>query len=266
MTGRTGRQRGFALLIVLWTLAILALFGTHMLETARLDTQRARNLLDAVELETATNGAVQQAIYSVLDSSGQHWNADNTAHIVDVGGTLVVVRVESESDKVNPNVASVGLLQALLMQVGTDPTTAATVAGSIAEWRGGVQGRARAASARYVAAGLDYAPAGEEFTHLDELGAVLGMTPDLLARLRPHLTLFTDANPSTITADPVVAQALAKAGQVADAAGAGDADIVSLTADTYGPGPVRFGVHAVVRINARVAGRRYDVLAYERQQ
>lgn len=266
MTTRTTRQRGFALLIVLWTLALLALFGTHMLEAARLDTQRSRNLLDAAELESAANGAVQQAIYRVLDSSSERWNADNTAHLIKVGGTLVTVRVESESDKVNPNVASVGLLQALLMQVGIDATTAATVAASIAEWRGGVPAGVRAARARYVAAGLDYAPAGEVFTHLDELGAVLGMTPDVLARLRPHLTLFTDADPSAITADPVVAQALAEAGQVGEAADASNANIVSLTANAYGTGPDRFGIHAVIRINARVTGRRYDILVCDHYQ
>jgi len=266
MTRHITRQRGFALLIVLWTLAILALFGTHLQEVARLDTQRARNLLDAAELESAADGAVQQAIYSVLDGSSQHWNADNTTHLIKVGDTLVAVRVESESDKVNPNVASVELLRALLMQVGIDATTAATVAASIAEWRGGVPASVRAARARYVAAGLDYAPDGEEFTHMEELGAVLGVTPEMLARLRPHLTLFTDADPGAISADPVVAQALAEAGQVGDAADTGDANILSLTANAYGAGPARFRIHAVVRVSARVTGRRYDVLAYDRHQ
>ena len=51
MTCSDPRQRGFALLIVLWTLALLALLGTQLLTTGRQDTQLARNLLDAATLE-----------------------------------------------------------------------------------------------------------------------------------------------------------------------------------------------------------------------
>ena len=68
-------------------------------------------------------------------------------------------------------------------------------------------------AARYAAAGRDYAPSGAPFASPDELGAVLGMTPDLLARLKPHLTVFTDGDPSTATQDVVVAQALAWPGR-----------------------------------------------------
>ena len=69
MTRGDDRQRGFALLIVLWTLALLALLGTQLLATSRQHVQLAHNLLDAAALEAAANGAVQQAIFGVLDSS-----------------------------------------------------------------------------------------------------------------------------------------------------------------------------------------------------
>ena len=58
-------QRGFALLIVLWTLPLLALLGTQLLATSRQDTQLARNLLDAAVLEAAAkarcSGGLQRA-------------------------------------------------------------------------------------------------------------------------------------------------------------------------------------------------------------
>src|ERR1700728_3730261 len=112
MTGSQTRQRGFALLIVLWTLALLALIGTQILAAARQDTQLARNLLDAASLESAANGAVQHAIFALLDNSSNHWNADDVTHSIRVGRALVAVRIEDESDKVNPNFASAALLQA----------------------------------------------------------------------------------------------------------------------------------------------------------
>ena len=40
------------------------------------------------------------------------------------------------------------------------------------------------------------------------MGAVLGMTPVLLARLRPHPTLYITVGPDVVTGDAVVAVAI----------------------------------------------------------
>ena len=112
-------QRGFALLIVLWTLGLLALLGTQLLATARQDTQLARNLVDAAELEAAANGAVQQAIFANLDTSNKHWDADSITRVIRVGRVPVAVQLDDEAEKVNPNIASVALLQALMTALGT---------------------------------------------------------------------------------------------------------------------------------------------------
>jgi general secretion pathway protein K len=266
MTRSDTPQRGFALLVVLWTLAVLALLGTQLVVTSRRDTQLARNMFDGTVLEAAANGAVQQAIFGVLDGSSRHWSADGGLQTVQIGRAIVAVRVEDESDKVNPNTASPKLLEALLLQVGADPGTAAAVAASIVEWRlvSGSGPRPSATVARYAAAGRDYAPSGAPFARPDELGGVLGMTPELLARLRPHLTVFTDGDPNAATQDEFVARALLAVGQRGVEAEEGSTGLVSVTADARGPEQTRFAVHVIVRTNARPEGRRYDILSYER--
>ena len=260
------RQRGFALLVVLWTLSLLALLGTHLLAASRQDTQLARNLLDGAVLEAAANGAVQQAMFGVLDGYSRHGPLDQGVRTVRVGRTIVAVRVEDEADKVNPNIASPKLLRALLLQVGADAGTAATVAASIVEWRlsGGTAARPNPAVARYAAAGLDYAPSGAPFGSPDELGGVLGMTADLMARLRPHLTVYTDGDPTLATQDPVVALALAAAGQRGVESDEGGSGLMSVTADARGPGQARLTLHVTARINGQPEGPRYEILAYER--
>ena len=259
------RQKGFALLIVLFALAMLALLGSTVLATARQDVQIARNLREAAVLRAAAHGAVQQAIFRVLDQSNQHWAADDIPRAIRIGASLVIVRVENENDKVNPNTASVPLLRALLVQVGADPITAEREAEAIVAWRlaGGVPGRPDATTARYIAAGMAYGPSGAPFSNLDELSAVMGMTPALLARLRPHLTVFTDDDPDMTTEDPFVARALASIGDTTLGAGPGGPEVVSITADAHGAGGSRFTAREIVRTNARTVGRRYDVLDYE---
>jgi general secretion pathway protein K len=265
MTQAMARQKGFALLIVLFALAMLALLGSTVLATARQDAQVARNLREAAVLRAAAHGAVQQAIFRVLDQSTQHWAADDIPRAIRVGAALVIVRVENENDKVNPSIASVPLLRALLLQVGADPVTAGREAEAIAAWPlgGGVPGLPDATAARYVAAGLAFAPPGGPFANLDELSAVMGMTPALLARLRPHLTVFTDSDPDMTTHDPLVARALAAIGDTARGAGPGGPQIVSITADAHGAGGSQFTAREIVRTNARPIGRRFDVLDYE---
>jgi len=261
----TAREKGFALLIVLFALAMLALLGSTVLATARQDVQIARNLREAAVLRAAAHGAVQQAIFRVLDQSNQHWVADDIPRAIRIGASLVMVRVANENDKVNPNTASLPLLRALLVEVGADPATAEREAEAIVAWRlaSGVPGQPDATTARYIAAGLAFGPSGAPFANLDELGAVMGMTPALLSRLRPHLTVFTDSDPDMTTRDPVVAQALAAIGDTTPGAGPGGPEVVMITADAHGAGGSRFTAREIVRTNARPIGRRYDVLDYQ---
>jgi general secretion pathway protein K len=266
MTRGPSRQQGFALLIVLWTLGLLALLGTQLLATSRQDMQIARNLRESAILEAAANGAVQQAIFRVLDRSSGHWNADGMIRLLQFGSARVTVRIENEYDKVNPSIASPALLQALLLQVGTDPGTAAAVAANIVQWRmaSNTPGRQNPIVARYAGAGREFAPLGEPFSSFEELDAVLGMTPELLARLRPHLTLFTDSDPGAGTRDLVVARALAATGQLSAIADQGSEELVSIEVDARGRGNTHYGTRVVVRTNGNPVGRRYEILSYER--
>jgi general secretion pathway protein K len=265
MTSGHPRRQGSALLIVLWSLGLLALLGTQLLATSRQDAQIARNLLDSATLEAAANGAVQQAIFSVLDQSSRHWNADGMIHTLQVGRTRVVLHIEDEADKVNPSIASPALLQALLLQVGADPSTATSLAASIVEWRlaNNTPGRPNPVVTRYAGAGRDFAPLGEPFSGIEELGFVLGMTPELLARLRQHLAFFTDSDPGAGTRDPIVARALAAANQFNASAEESGEELVSISADARGRNNAHYGLRVVVRTNGNPVGRRYEILLYE---
>jgi general secretion pathway protein K len=210
MRRRGPAQRGFALIFVLWTLAFLSLLGTALVATGRQDTQRLRNLLDAAAAEAAAEGALHRAIFALLETSEQRWIPDGSVHALRIGPYLIELRVEDEGGKVNPNIASAELLQALMVQLGASPPQAAGLAAAILDWREPANDprQLAAKTAPYAAAGRAHGPPGESFETFDELGAVLGMTPELLARMRPHLTLHSAVNPDSSTTDPVVAAAL----------------------------------------------------------
>ena len=259
-------QRGFALLIVLWTLALLALLGSQLLMTARQDASQARNQFAAAEVAAAADGAVQRAIFALSDASGRGWQADGVWHVLTIAGVRVAVRIEDEAGKLNPNLASVPLLQALLIEIGADAATAAGLAAAIAEWRGATDLPRSMGNAelRYRASGLAYAPSGAPFEHLDELAAVLGMTPELLVRLKPHLTLFSDTDADPASRDPVVARALIAAGELAGSAADATPDLVSVSVDAEGPAHAHLAIQYVIRLNVQAPGRRWSILSRER--
>jgi uncharacterized membrane protein len=61
------RERGFALLLVLWTVALLALLGTQFLRASRIEVVLAHNLSEAASLQAATvTGAKVRAGADIL--------------------------------------------------------------------------------------------------------------------------------------------------------------------------------------------------------
>jgi general secretion pathway protein K len=86
---------------------------------------------------------------------------------------------------------------------------------------------------------------------MDELLRVNGMTPGLLAVLRPHLTLFGPAEPDPAFADPQIAAALALVAQLSPGTGSQGADDVITTrirSVAQGPGNALATRTAVARI------------------
>jgi general secretion pathway protein K len=267
--GAARRERGFALLIVLWTLALLAFLAAVFAAAARTEARIAFNLRSGMVQEANANGAVYAAAFHLLDRSDKHWDADGTRHEVSVPGGTVAVRVTDEANKINLNAASVDLLRALLLGVGADATTASALAGAIVDWREeNVSGLPGAKVLQYRAAGLDYAPPEKPFRSIDELALVLGMTPDLLTKIRPHLTIYSNYGPGRATSDPVALGAimlLRKQGGVLpferDATGVLVAQVVATAAGADG---AAFTRRAILRLDPGSKDRPCAILAWER--
>jgi general secretion pathway protein K len=264
----TRRQRGFALLVVLWTLVLIAFIVVHVTAAGRVEVQIASNLSANAAAQAAADGAIYQAIFQLSDPRpDQHWGVDGGAHELVIGKSRILLRIEDEADRINPNLASAALLEGLLRACGSEPQRAAATAAAITEWIGSATPARSPAelTAEYRAAGLDYAPPGSPMESIDELGRVRGMTPELLAALRPHVTLFGPAEPNAASADPIVAAALAFAGEdpsiTTTAAASPDVVTARINATAEGPGTAQVTRVAIVRIGA-VAARGYALLAW----
>lgn len=264
----SGGQRGFALLIVLWVLVLIAFLTAHVTASGRTEIRIAGNLAANAAAQAAADGAIYQAIFNLSDPRPERrWALDRAPHQIEIGRSRVTLQFEDEDSRVNPSFASPALLEALLRVLGSDPGSAAGLANSIAEWVGSAPDRRPPAAvlAEYQATGLDYGPPGTPLESLDELGRVRGMTPAMLGVLRPHLTLFGQPVPDRAGADPEVTAALALIGQTATPTapiGAANLFTVRIHATAQGPGNAVVSRTAVARIGPSLPNG-YTLLAWD---
>jgi general secretion pathway protein K len=262
------RDEGFALIIVLWTLVLIGLIVAHVASTGRTEVRIASNLVANAAAQAAADGAIYGAIFNQSDPEpGQRWPVDGNSRELLIGHSQVTLRLDDEAWWINPNSGPPALLEALLCVTGSDPENARRLANAIGEWVGSASAPRppNVLLAEYRAAGLDYGPPAAPLETLDELGRVIGMTPAVLADIRPHLTLFGPPQPSATTADPIVAAALAASLQAQAVASASqpppDLLTMRITAIASGPGSASATRSAVVRFGAALASG-YQVLAW----
>jgi general secretion pathway protein K len=189
------RERGFALVIVLWSLGFLALLIAGLTASSRTETHLADATRGAAMAEAAADGAVQRAIFQLHQDA---WQPDNRPRRIALGQAIVDVTIQDQGARINPNFSSPPLLAALLGVAGADPAQALTLARRIVDWRTAtpfsIEGGQKLD--RYRQAGLPYAPPDRPFASLQEIGLVIGMTPALLARLSPYLSIYQAGDPS----------------------------------------------------------------------
>lgn len=234
------RERGFALLIVLWSMALLALLMSTLLANGRTAINLAGNVRDEAAARARADGAINEALFHVLAENAQHWAPDGTWHVLP---GAVKVRVRSPDGLINPNLASTNLLTGFLRACGAGQAQAKKLADAIIDWRTPPLSDAAEAARkqRYRQAGLHFAPPGAPFADLAELGAVIGMTPALLKKMMPYMSLYQTDEPDPVLAPPLVLRAL----KLANDPGAlptgfqGSFPTVTIEAEADGPGHAR---------------------------
>lgn len=273
------RDRGFALLIVLLALTLLGLVTARLLGAARTQIAIAGNLRDAAVARAAAEGGIAVAIVH-LEAGGAGpaqpagnggpprglWHRDGARHDLAIGQSRVAIRIARLSGRVNPTSAPPALLDALLRTVGIPRGPAARLAAAVVAWRSPATSPAaeRALEAAYRHAGRAGGPDARGFPTIDALGAVLGMTPRIVDRLRPHLSLAAPAVPRWRDADPVVRAALRLAGKQALDLPGGEverAPVAEIESVARGPGRARAARCAAIRLSPANLDAPYRILS-----
>ena len=186
------RQRGVALLVVLWILILLTIVvGVYAILT-RTEAMQARFLLDTTRARYAAEAGLHRAAYEMFNPDMEtRWVGDGRPYSIEFGSSIVEIRITDESGKISINSADVDLLTELFFQQGVDELAAVSLADAMIDWRDAddVPSEYGAEIEEYDAAGLPYGPANQPFQSVDEMQQVMGMTQEMFQSIRDLVTV-----------------------------------------------------------------------------
>jgi general secretion pathway protein K len=207
------KQRGIALLLVLWMLVILiGIIGVFAL-ISRTEMQQGKYLSRGVQARYGAESGVEIAVLRLGQNDPlMRWVPDRREYKFQTDKTRHQIRVLDESGKVDINVAGADVLVPLLRAFDLDQVQAESMSSAILDWRdadnllnlpGGAE------DPQYESAGKPYGARDNAFQTITELQQVLGMTPALYQRLAPLITIYSGlARPNPSFAPPEVLAAM----------------------------------------------------------
>jgi general secretion pathway protein K len=176
------RQRGSALLSVLWLSAALSAIAFSLSITVRGEIERTSTAVDSLRAYYLARGGVERAalevLWSISQTEGRLIPQYSTQVLYHFASGEVRVELLPEASKLNVNKESLEVLDRLLVALGVDPGRAIEIALAIGDWRsqspdgGSMDGY-------YSARTPSFVPPHASFQEIEELLQVKGVTPDI---------------------------------------------------------------------------------------
>ncbi len=191
-------ERGFALIIVIWALGIVALLAAGFAKRLHTETLIARNQVALAEAEAVANGGVilvARQLVRIRQSAELSVSASGAITVVQarcrMEDILLDVRVEDEAGKVDLNTATDRLLGLLFTGAGADPDTVSRLVDRVVDFRDQDDLlRLNGAERREYSIETAASPKNASFDSVEELEQVLGMPPEVYRAVRPFLSVF----------------------------------------------------------------------------
>lgn len=191
-----GRQRGIALILVLWILVLVTVTSGAFALMARMDQLEANQLLSGTQARLWAEAGLNFTALALRDPNDEtRMVPDGRPYQQLMDGVLLEVRARDERGKLDINKADETTLATLFTNHGLESDLAQSLAAAVLDWRDSDDSE-RVAGAEidaYEAAGLP-APGNRDFMMTEELLQVMGMTWELFRRLEPGVSVYSSVD------------------------------------------------------------------------
>jgi general secretion pathway protein K len=213
MTGRLKNESGFALILTLVVTALMVAVVVEMIHQVYVDTAISRSFRDGQQASIlAESGVTGGAQLMQLAMTGRSYTSltDQWAtplKLDDEAGSLEI-SISEESGKINvnalvqPNGEFEPFTWGALKRVGTRLKLPEDVWGAVADWidTNDLPRSGGAETPYYRTLKPPYNASNARLMTITELSLIKGFTPELVDKLKPYLTLFTDQAGSPVSA------------------------------------------------------------------
>jgi len=235
------QQRGVALLLVLWVLALLASLLAGLAGWVHLQNRQALWQRQHTQASLAAEAGVGMAVLAQLDRDPQrHWRADGQPHALRFGKAQLAVSLRSEQGKLDINAAAMEQVTRWLQTCGATAQQLQTLIPALQQRR-----------------------AGTPLRLLEELRELPGMSQTLYARATPNLTLWSGLSspePRLASAELRQALGLPQGGPAAQDAG----PVLTVDSSASLPGGYTTTLRVTLLLNPSKEGTRpYRVLRWQ---
>ncbi|MBI3514400.1 MAG: general secretion pathway protein GspK [Proteobacteria bacterium] len=188
MRAERPRERGAALIVVLWGVALIAAAIIAIGATSRSESLIGRNALENARARHAAEAGIQLALHRLLAYPRGTHLFDGTPMSWQDGTATVVLAIQDEEGKIDLNAASFELIAGVLRGAGLGPDAALPTACRIVARRGYYDPQCLDG---------DRAPPAVEpglLVAVEEARRLLGVSDVLYRRLAPLVTVFSGSS------------------------------------------------------------------------
>jgi len=121
------RQRGAALLLALWVIALLSVLLGGLAVAVQLQQRQALWQGRQTQAALAAQAGLELAVANLLGRGPQRWQPDGQLHAEQFAGSTLRIRVTSERGKLDLNATPVAPLERLLRAAGASAARAKTI-------------------------------------------------------------------------------------------------------------------------------------------
>ncbi len=206
MTGRLNNESGFALILTLVVTALMVAVVVEMIHQVYVDTSLSRGFRDGQQASIlAESGVTGGAKLLQMGLSGRSYTSlsDRWAtpfKLEDEAGSLEIT-ISEESGKINVNDVAQSKTMDTLKLLGTRLKLPGEIWSAVSDWidSDDIPISGGAESVYYRTLKSPYSAANGKLTALTELSLVKGITPEILGKLRPYLTTFSEETNSPLS-------------------------------------------------------------------
>lgn len=190
------RERGFALVAAVASLAVFAAIALVVITATRIDLAKGQGELTSAQTRLAAEAGLAIALHGLIERDAATIALlDGRTQELDFAGTHLSIALIDERGKVNINAFEEPVIERLLSQAGLEGHAMMVARDSLLDWQDDDdEARTDGAEAPYYES-RRITPRNGGVQSIDELGLIRGFTPALVDRLRPYITVERNAVP-----------------------------------------------------------------------